>query len=86
MAGQTYLLAHPYEPFRRIVLVPPDSIAVVHGKLMMEVVVSFTDSDQSGDDMVTRSMLIIERSVTEPVSERVYTEGRLGRSVRKRAK
>ena len=44
---------------------------------MMKVVVAFADSNESGEDVVARSVLVIEGSISEPVSERVDTEGRL---------
>jgi hypothetical protein len=43
----------------------------------MEVVVTLSDGDKCSEQMVTRSVLIIEGGFTKPVSERVDTEGRL---------
>lgn len=43
----------------------------------MEVVVAFTNGNKGSDDMVARGVLVIKRSVSKPVSERVDTEGRL---------
>lgn len=63
------------EPLGGVVLIPFDGITVVHGELMVEVVVTFTDGDESGEDVVTRSVLVIERRLSEPVSEGVYAKG-----------
>lgn len=57
------------EPLRRIVLIPSDGIAVVHWELMVEVMVTLTDGDERSDEVVTRGMFIIERSITEPVGK-----------------
>lgn len=82
--------AHPLhsndEPLGRVVLVPLDGVAVVHGELMMEVVVTFTHGDESSDEVITRSVLVIEGSFTEVVSERVDAEGRLERHRNESAK
>lgn len=45
---------------------------------MVEVVVAFTDGDESSDEMVTRSVLIIEGGFSEIVSKRIDAEGWLG--------
>jgi hypothetical protein len=44
---------------------------------MVEVVVTFSNGAQSGDEVVTRSVLVVERLVTEPMGKRVDAEGRL---------
>ena len=44
---------------------------------MVEVVVSFANSDQSSDKMILWSMLIIEGGLTEPVSKGVDAESGL---------
>ena len=77
VAGETEFRADPDEPLRRVVLVPLDGVTVVHGELVVEVVVTFTDSDESSDHVVARSVLVIEGSLAEPVSERVDAESRL---------
>ncbi len=43
----------------------------------MEVVVTFSNRDKSSDPMVARSVLVVERSLSEPVSERVDAESRV---------
>ena len=77
MASETELLHNPDKPLGRVILVPLDGVTVVHGELVVEVVVTFADSDESGDHVVARSVLVIEGSLAEPVSERVDAESRL---------
>jgi hypothetical protein len=45
--------------------------------LTVEVVVSLSDGDQGGDKVVTRSVLVVESVLSEPMSQRVDTEGGL---------
>jgi hypothetical protein len=75
--GQAKLLHSPDEPFGRVVLVPFDGVPIVHGKLVVEIVIPLPNSDESGDNMIAGCVLVIKRSLTEPMSERVDTEGRL---------
>jgi hypothetical protein len=77
VACQANFLARPDEPLGRVVLIPLDSIAVVHRELVVEVVVSFTNGNESSDEVVARTVFVIERRFTKPVSERVNTECRL---------
>ena len=77
VACQAKLLARPDEPLSRVILVPFDSIAVVHRELVVEVVVPFANGNESSDEMVARSMFIIEWGFTKPVGEGVDTECRL---------
>jgi len=65
------------EPFGRVVLEPPDGVPKVHGELVVEVVVTFSDGDERGDKVITRGVLVVERSVTEPMGEGVYAERRV---------
>jgi hypothetical protein len=44
---------------------------------VVEVVVSLTKGDKSGDDVITGRVAVIERLVSEPVSKRVDTESSL---------
>jgi len=69
------LLSSPDEPLGRIVLIPPDGIPVVHRELMVKVVVTLSNSGESGDHVIARSVLVIEGTFTEPMSQRVDTEG-----------
>lgn len=81
VTSETELLHPPNEPLGRVILVPLDSVTVVHGELMVEIVVTFTNGNESGDHMVTRSVLVVEGSLAKPVSKRVDTEGRLEKEV-----
>ena len=77
MRGEAEGLHRPYEPFRRIVLVPLDGVAVVSWELVVEVVIPFADGDKRSDHMVLGSVFVVERSLAEPVSEGVDAEGGL---------
>lgn len=74
MACQAELRADPDEPLGRIVLVPFNGISVVHGELVVEVVVTFADSYEGGNEVVLGCVLVVEGGLTEPVSEGVDTE------------
>ena len=65
------------EPLGGIILIPFDGIAIIHWELVMEVMVTLSEGDKRGENVIARSMLVVEGSFTEPVSERVDTEGRL---------
>lgn len=45
--------------------------------LVVEVVVTLTDSDESGDHMVPWGVLVIKGRLSKPMRERVDTECRL---------
>ena len=77
VAGETEFRADPDEPLRRVVLVPLDGVTVVHGELVVEVVVALANRAERSYDVVAGSVLIVERSLTEPVRERVHAEGGL---------
>jgi hypothetical protein len=62
------------EPFGWVILVPFDGVTVVHWELMMEVMVSLADGNESGENVIARGVLVIERGFTEPVSEGVDAE------------
>jgi len=74
MARKSNFLHRPDKPFGRIILIPLDGISVVHRELMMEIVVPFTNRHQSGGKVVAGCVLVIERSLAEPVSEGIDTE------------
>jgi len=65
------------EPLGGVVLEPLDGVTEVHGELVVEVVVAFSDGAEGGEEVVAGSVLVVKRLVTEPVGERVDTEGRL---------
>lgn len=77
VARKAELLTHPDEPLRWVVLVPFDRVPVVHGELVVEVVVALADRDQRGNEVVTRSVLVVEWCLAEPVRKRVHAECRL---------
>ena len=56
---------------------PFDRISVVHGELVVEVVVALSDGAERGNEVVSRCVLVVERSITEPMSEGIYAEGRV---------
>lgn len=67
VAGEAEFGAHPDEPLRRVVLIPPDGVAVVHWELVVEIVVALADGDQRGDEMVARGVFVVEWGFTEPM-------------------
>jgi hypothetical protein len=77
IVGESELLVDPDEPLGRVVLVPLDSIAVIGWELVVEIVVSLSESNESSDNMITRGVSVIERLVTEPMGKGVDTEGGL---------
>ena len=44
---------------------------------MVEIVIALPDGDEGREHVITGCVLVIERSLTEPVSEGIDTEGRL---------
>lgn len=56
---------------------PLDGVAVVRGKLVVEVVVSLAEGDESRDDVVARGVAVVEGLVAEPVGQGVDAEGGL---------
>lgn len=77
MARESKYAAHPDKPLRRVVLIPTYRIPIVHRELVMEVMISFADGNKGGNHVVTRSVLVIERRLSEPMRERVYAESRV---------
>lgn len=77
VGGKAKLGPQPDRPLGGIILVPLDGIPVVGRELVVKVVVALTEGDESGDDMITRRVAVIERLITEPVSKRVDAEGSL---------
>jgi len=74
MTSQSKLLAAPNEPFRRIILVPLDSVPVIHRELVVEIVVPFANGDEGGDEMVSGGVLVIKRSLAQPMRKGVNAE------------
>jgi hypothetical protein len=77
VASETKKRAQTDEPFGGIVLIPLDGITIIHGELVVEIMVAFTNGRQGGNEVITRSVLIVERSLAKPVSEGVHAKGRL---------
>ena len=65
------------EELGRVPLVELGRVPVVLRELVVEVVVTLADGDERGDPVVLRRMLVVERCLTEPMSERVDAEGRV---------
>ena len=63
VARKTKPGADPDEPLRRVVLVPLDRVAVVHGELVVEIVVALADGDERGDEVVARRVRVAQESV-----------------------
>jgi hypothetical protein len=72
--GEAELLHGPDEPLGGVVLPPLNGVAVIRWEFVMEVVVSFAQSDQGSEDMITGRVAIIERLVSEPMGKGVDTE------------
>lgn len=64
-------------PLGGIVLPPLNGVAVIRGELVVEVVVSLAEGDESSDDVVTGRVAVVERLVSKPVGKRVDAEGGL---------
>ena len=77
MARKAELLGNPDEPVGGVILVPLDGVTVVHGELVVEVMVTLSDGDKCGDEVIPGSVFVIERSFTKPVSQGVDAERRL---------
>lgn len=75
--GKAELAPGPNAPLGWVVLVPLDGVAVVGRKLVVEIVVSLAESNESGDDVIPWAVAVIEGLVTEPVGKRVDAEGSL---------
>lgn len=52
VVGQAHLLPQPNAPLGGVVLVPFNGVPVVGGEFVVEVVISFSKSDEGGDDVV----------------------------------
>ena len=72
--GQAEVETDLDQPFGWVVLPPLDSVSVIGGIAVMVVVVSFTKSDECGEDVVSWGMSVIERLIAEPVGKRVDAE------------
>lgn len=77
VGGEAKLAPKPDGPLGGVILVPFDSIAVVRGKLVVEVVVTLAESDECGDDVIPGAVAVVKWLVAKPVSKRVDAEGGL---------
>lgn len=77
MACQSELLAYPDKPLGRVVLIPPNGVAVVHRELVVEVVITFANGDKRCCKVIPGSMLVIERRFSKPMGEGIDAESRL---------
>lgn len=64
-------------PLGRVILPPLNGVSVVGGELVVEVVVTLTESNESSDEVITGRVAVVKRLVTEPVSQGVDTESSL---------
>lgn len=56
---------------------PFNGIAIITGELVVEIVVSFAESDKSSDDVISRRVAVIKWLVAEPMGQGVHAEGSL---------
>ena len=77
VGGKTKLGPQPDGPLGGVILVPLNSVAVIGGELVVEVVVTLAEGDESSDDVVTGRVAVVEGLVAEPVGKRVDAEGGL---------
>lgn len=56
---------------------PFDSIAIITGELVVEIMVSLTKGNKSSNDVISRGIAVIKRLVAEPMGQGVHTEGSL---------
>lgn len=77
VVGHSDLLHGPDEPLGWVVLVPLDGVTVVGWELVVEVVVTLSESNEGGNDVIPWAVTVIEWLITEPVSEGVDAEGSL---------
>lgn len=77
MACKPQFLTSIDKPLRGIVLIPFDSITVVHRELVVEVVVAFPDGDECGGKVVARRMFVVEWRFSKPMCKRVDAKGGL---------
>ena len=75
--GESELLPDPDRPLRWVILMPLDSIAVVRWEFVVEVVVTLSESDKSGNNVVARRVAVVEWLVTKPMGQGVDAEGSL---------
>lgn len=72
--GQAELLPDPDGPLGGVVLMPLNGVAVVRWELVMEVVVSLAEGDNSSDDMVSWGVTVVKWLVAKPMGKRIDAE------------
>lgn len=77
VVGETQLLPNPDRPFRGVILVPFDGVAIIGREFMMKIMVSFAQSHQSRDDVIARGVSVIKWLIAEPVGQRIDAKGGL---------
>lgn len=60
---------------------PFDSISVVHRELVVEIVIALPNGDEGSNYVISGRMLVVERCLAKPVSERVDAKGGLAMSL-----
>lgn len=71
MCRKTCVRAKCNKPFCWIELVPLDGVTIIHGKLVMEVVITFAQSKKRSHDVIAWSMFVIVGRFPEPMSDGV---------------
>lgn len=75
--GEADLLERPDEPLGGVVLVPDESVSVVGGELVVEVVVALAKGNECGEHVVSGGSSVVKGLLSDPVGQRVNTEGNL---------
>ena len=78
MTRESKLVANRDEPLGGVPLVPFHRVPIIHRELMVKVVVTLPERHECRDEMVFWRVLIIECAFSQPMSQRVDCEGRLG--------
>lgn len=73
--GQAQERAEGNQPLGRVVLVKLDRVPIVLRELVVEVVVALTQGHQGRQDVVAGCVAVVKGHVTQPVGQRVDTEG-----------
>ena len=67
MTGQPDQRASGDKPLRRVVLVPPKGVTIVHRELVVEIVVAFSHGEEGGKQVVARTQFVVVRCASKPV-------------------
>ncbi len=60
MASEPKDFASRDEPLGGVKLIPPNGVAIVHGELVVEIVISFTHCNDGCDEVIPRSQPVVE--------------------------